>query len=258
MTAPVNHHLILVTGAAGYVGSHCLVELLTSGYDVVALDNCINAVEGHLPDTLPESLQRVQSITGRNLLAYYKADLNNATELEDIFSKHRFSAVVHFASLKAVGESCIIPLEYYRNNVGGTMTLLDTMRAHSVRRLIFSSSATVYGTPEFLPITEEHHTGRNCTNPYGRTKYFIEEILKDLCASETDWSITSLRYFNPVGAHPSGMLMVKSMNAVKTEFLNEQHRNHWRRLQSSQQLDAVHYPGGSWKAAFPEGAWKRL
>ena len=227
MTAPVSPHLILVTGAAGYVGSHCLVELLTSGYDVVALDNCINAVEGHLPDTLPESLQRVQSITGRSLLAYYKADLNNATELEDIFSKHRFSAVVHFASLKAVGESCKIPLEYYRNNVGGTMTLLDTMRAHSVRRLIFSSSATVYGTPEFLPITEEHHTGRNCTNPYGRTKYFIEEILKDLCASETGWSITSLRYFNPVGAHPSGMLMAKSMNAVKTEFLNEQHRNHW-------------------------------
>lgn len=198
------NRLILVTGAAGYVGSHCLVELLTSGYEVVAIDNCVNAIEPDSPDGLPESLRRVEAISKRKLLAYYKADINDATELDGIFRKYQFSAVMHFASLKAVGESCKVPLEYYRNNVGGTLALLERMRAHSVRRLIFSSSATVYGFPDYLPIDETHSTGRNCTNPYGRTKYFIEEILKDLCQSETDWSITSLRYFNPVGAHESG------------------------------------------------------
>lgn len=199
----MNNNLILVTGAAGYVGSHCLVELLNNGYDVVVIDNCSNSI--HLNGkNMPESLIRVQSITGRQLVNFYKEDINNVTKLEEIFNKHRFIAVMHFAALKAVGESCKIPLDYYHNNVSGTITLLEVMRKYGVKKFIFSSSATVYGYPDYLPIDENHRTGNGCTNPYGRTKYFIEEILKDLCASEKGWCVASLRYFNPVGAHESG------------------------------------------------------
>lgn len=199
--------LILVTGAAGYVGSHCLVELLNSGYDVVAVDNCVNVVDNinsYGIRLMPESLRRVELITGRQLVKFYKVDINDGELCNEIFANHKIESVIHFAALKAVGESGKIPLEYYRNNVGGTLTLLETMKKFGVKKFIFSSSATVYGYPDYLPIDENHHTGRNCTNPYGRTKYFIEEILKDLCLSEKGWSVTSLRYFNPVGAHESG------------------------------------------------------
>ncbi|OTF72060.1 UDP-glucose 4-epimerase-like protein [Euroglyphus maynei] len=199
----MNNNLILVTGAAGYVGSHCLVELLNNGYDVVVIDNCSNSIQLN-GKNMPESLIRVQSITGRKLVNFYQEDINNVTKLEEIFTKHRFVAVMHFAALKAVGESCKIPLDYYHNNVSGTITLLEVMRKYGVKKFIFSSSATVYGHPDYLPIDENHRTGNGCTNPYGRTKYFIEEILKDLCASEKGWCVASLRYFNPVGAHESG------------------------------------------------------
>lgn len=196
-------HTILVTGAAGYIGSHSLVLLLNAGYEVIALDNCSNAIQLE-HDTMPESLRRVERITGRKLAAFYNADLNDRESLVKIFSEHKVSAVMHFASLKAVGESCKFPLDYYRSNVGGTVTLLEVMKEFDCKRLIFSSSATVYGTPEYLPIDEEHTTGKGCTNPYGRTKYFLEEILKDLCQSDPEWSVMSLRYFNPVGSHESG------------------------------------------------------
>lgn len=199
----MNNNLILVTGAAGYVGSHCLVELLNNGYDVVVIDNCSNSIQLN-GKNMPESLIRVQSITGRKLVNFYQEDINNMTKLDEIFTKHRFVAVMHFAALKAVGESCKIPLDYYHNNVSGTITLLEVMRKYGVKKFIFSSSATVYGHPDYLPIDENHRTGNGCTNPYGRTKYFIEEILKDLCASEKGWCVASLRYFNPVGAHESG------------------------------------------------------
>ncbi|CAG2106998.1 unnamed protein product [Medioppia subpectinata] len=208
--------VVFVTGAAGYVGSHCVLELLKSGYDVVGVDNCSNAViddetnglvtngnkqTGH---PLPESLRRVEQIVGKKLKSFYKVDICDEKTIDGIFAANKFDAVIHFAALKAVGESCQIPLAYYRNNVGGTVTLLDIMKRNGVKKFIFSSSATVYGTAEYLPIDEKHPTGRNCTNPYGKTKYFIEEVLKDLSVSEKGWSIASLRYFNPVGAHESG------------------------------------------------------
>lgn len=212
---------VFVTGGAGYVGSHCVLELLKSGYQVVAVDNCSNAVlneqtngvngvtngvvNGAAPShTLPESLMRVEQIVGKKLTNFFKVDINDEKAIDKIFASHRFEAVIHFAALKAVGESCLKPLQYYRNNVSGTITLLDVMKRHGVKRLIFSSSATVYGFPDYLPIDERHPTGRNCTNPYGKSKFFIEEILKDLCSSEKGWSVASLRYFNPVGAHESG------------------------------------------------------
>ncbi|KAI7685448.1 hypothetical protein SSS_10538 [Sarcoptes scabiei] len=195
--------LILVTGGAGYVGSHCLIELLSNGFDAVVIDNCSNSIQlGQ--QSMPESLLRIEKLTGRKLIAFYKLDINDQACLERIFIEHRFDAVMHFAALKSVAESCRMPLKYYRNNVGGTMVLLDVMEKFSVKKLIFSSSATVYGRPEYLPIDENHRTGTELTSSYGRTKYFIEEILKDLSHSDPDWSIVSLRYFNPVGAHESG------------------------------------------------------
>ena len=186
---------VLVTGGAGYIGSHACVELLKHGYDVTVVDNLANSSE--------ESLRRVGEIAGRPLV-FGRVDLLDAPALEGVFRKKRFDAVLHFAGLKAVGESAEIPLRYYANNVSGTLVLLETMKRHGVRDLVFSSSATVYGEPARLPLTEDSPLGPS--NPYGRTKLMIEEICRDLASAEKDWRILLLRYFNPVGAHPSGRI----------------------------------------------------
>ncbi len=187
---------ILLTGGIGFIGSHTLVELLNRGYRVAVVDNLSNASE--------ITADRVREITGRDFL-FYRADIRDRAAMEKIFSENDFDAVIHFAGLKAVGESCAKPLEYYDNNIYGTLVLLETMRAHGVRQMIFSSSATVYGTPEVLPLTETCKTG-GTTNPYGTTKYQIETILTDLWRADPTWNIALLRYFNPVGAHESGRI----------------------------------------------------
>lgn len=186
---------VLVTGGAGYIGSHACVELLAAGHDVAVVDNLSNAK--------PEALRRVREIAGRDL-AFYRVDLLDAAGLDAVFRTARFDAVIHFAGLKAVGESVAKPLWYYRNNVVGTLNLLDAMAAHDVRTLVFSSSATVYGAPHTVPITEDFPL--QPTNPYGQTKFHIEQILRDLHVADPSWRISLLRYFNPVGAHPSGRI----------------------------------------------------
>jgi len=186
---------ILATGGAGYIGSHTCVELLENGHDVVVADNLSNSKE--------EAVLRVREITGREL-SFYKADLLDRDALEKIFSRHKIDAVIHFAGLKAVGESTKMPLEYYHNNITGTLALCDVMRRHGVKTIVFSSSATVYGNPKTVPITEDFPL--SATNPYGRTKLMIEEILSDLYAADRAWNIVLLRYFNPVGAHKSGKI----------------------------------------------------
>jgi UDP-glucose 4-epimerase len=186
---------ILVTGGAGYIGSHTMVELLNAGHDVVVVDNLSNSKE--------ESLRRIKSITGKDCL-FYRADLRDRDTLTDIFRKNSIDAVIHFAGLKAVGESTQKPLEYYSNNITGTLCLCDVMREHNVKKIVFSSSATVYGDPHRVPITEDFPL--SATNPYGRSKLFIEEILKDLHVSDNAWDVILLRYFNPVGAHESGKM----------------------------------------------------
>jgi UDP-glucose 4-epimerase len=184
-----------VTGGAGYIGSHTCVELLAAGHTVVVIDNLCNSKEA--------ALERVQEIAGRPL-AFVKADLRDGAALDTVFREYSFDAVIHFAGLKAVGESTEIPLDYYDNNVGGTLTLCRAMGNAGVRALVFSSSATVYGDPASVPIREDFPL--SATNPYGRTKLFIEEILRDLHRSQRDWDIALLRYFNPVGAHVSGRI----------------------------------------------------
>lgn len=186
---------VLVTGGAGYIGSHTCVELLNKGYDVVVADNYYNSK--------PEALDRVRQITGRDL-AFYECDVRDREGLRKIFSEHAIDCVIHFAGLKAVGESCRIPLTYYDNNLYGTIVLCQTMAEAGVKRIIFSSSATVYGENQ-VPYREDMPTGA-VTNPYGRSKYINEEILRDLHASDPEWSIILLRYFNPVGAHESGLI----------------------------------------------------
>ncbi len=187
---------VLLTGGAGFIGSHTLVELLQRGYEVAVADNLCNSCE--------EALARVKKITGKEF-AFYKADIRDRAAMEKIFSENKFDSVIHFAGLKAVGESCQKPLEYYDNNIYGTLVLLETMRAHNVKKIVFSSSATVYGTPERLPLTEECRTG-GTTNPYGSTKYYLEGILTDLYKADKEWNVILLRYFNPVGAHASGLI----------------------------------------------------
>lgn len=199
------NRLILVTGGAGYVGSHTTLELLSAGFDVVVVDNCVNCVAGS-DGAPPPALARVQKLAQKNVTAMYSVSLNDADALAGVFKKHRVDAVVHFAALKAVGESVEKPLEYYNNNVAGTLTLLQVMREAGVKRLVYSSSATVYGAPQYLPADENHPTGVGLTNPYGKTKYFCETIMEDLAASDPEWQLVLLRYFNPVGAHPSGLI----------------------------------------------------
>ncbi len=184
---------ILVTGGAGYIGSHTCLELLHAGHDVVVVDNLSNSKE--------ESLRRVQALAGRPL-TFHQIDLLDRRGLDAVFSAAPVDAVIHFAGLKAVGESVTIPLRYFHNNVTGTLNLCEAMVAHAVRDLVFSSSCTVYGDPASVPITEDFPL--SATNPYGRSKLFIEEILRDLWRADPRWNIVLLRYFNPVGAHPSG------------------------------------------------------
>lgn len=186
---------ILVTGGAGYIGSHTVLELITAGFDVVVVDNLSNSSE--------QSLQRVTALTGQ-AIPFVRADLRDRSAMDALFASHHFDAVIHFAGLKAVGESVKHPISYWDNNVGGTLVLLEAMAQAQVRRLVFSSSATVYGDPQRVPIDEEAALGP--TNPYGRTKACIEVILGDLAASDSAWSIGTLRYFNPVGAHDSGRI----------------------------------------------------
>ena len=187
---------ILVTGGAGYIGSHTVVELQQEGYEVAVLDNLSNASE--------KSLERVEAITGKKV-SFYKADILDRDALEEIFEKENVDAVIHFAGLKAVGESVQKPWEYYENNIAGTLTLVDVMRRHGVKNIIFSSSATVYGNPAVIPITEDCPKGQ-CTNPYGWTKSMLEQILSDIQKADPEWNVILLRYFNPIGAHESGTM----------------------------------------------------
>lgn len=186
---------ILVTGGAGYIGSHTVLELLRAGHDVVVVDNLSNSHE--------ESLRRVETLAGRNL-TFHQVDLLDRERLDAVFEAESVEAVIHFAALKAVGESVAQPLRYYRNNISGTLNLLEIMDAHDVRRLVFSSSATVYGDPKQMPITEDMPLAP--FNPYGRTKAMVEEILRDLYRSDPRWAVSILRYFNPVGADSSGRI----------------------------------------------------
>ncbi len=199
---------ILVTGGAGFIGSHTCVELLEAGYDVVVLDNLSNSSE--------KSLERVEKITGKKV-TFYKADILDREALNKIFDAEKIDAVIHFAGLKAVGESVQKPLEYYQNNITGTLILADVMRNHGVKNIIFSSSATVYGNPEFIPITEECPKG-TCTNPYGWTKSMLEQILTDIQNADKEWNVILLRYFNPIGAHKSG-LMGENPNGIPNNLM---------------------------------------
>ena len=187
---------ILVTGGAGYIGSHTCVELLNDGHEVIVIDNFVNSS--------PESISRVEQITGKKV-TLYEGDIRDEKILSRIFKEHTIDFVIHFAGLKAVGESCEKPIEYYNNNLYGTLVLVETMRKHGCKKIVFSSSATVYGTPESLPLSEESKVG-GTTNPYGTSKYFQEIMLKDIYASDQEWTVVLLRYFNPVGAHESGMI----------------------------------------------------
>lgn len=187
---------ILVTGGAGYIGSHTCIELLNAGYEVVVVDN--------LSNSCMESVKRVEEITGKKV-TFYEEDILNRAGLEKIFEKESIDSVVHFAGLKAVGESVRKPLEYYQNNIAGTLVLCEVMREHGVKNIVFSSSATVYGDPAEIPITENCPKG-TCTNPYGWTKSMLEQILTDLHTADAEWNVVLLRYFNPIGAHKSGKI----------------------------------------------------
>lgn len=187
---------ILVTGGAGYIGSHTVVELQNAGYDVVVVDNLSNSSE--------KSLERVKAITGKEV-KFYKVDVLDRDALEEVFEKESIDSCINFAGLKAVGESVAKPWEYYYNNIAGTLILVNVMRKHGVKNIIFSSSATVYGNPAFIPITEECPKGQ-ITNPYGQTKGMLEQILTDMQKADPEWNIILLRYFNPIGAHKSGTI----------------------------------------------------
>ena len=199
---------ILVTGGAGYIGSHTCVELLENGHDVIVLDNLVNSSE--------KSLERVKEITGKSV-KFYKGDILDRDFLNKLFDTEKIDGVIHFAGLKAVGESVHKPWEYYNNNISGTLTLIDVMRKHNVKNIIFSSSATVYGDPAEIPITEKCPKGQ-CTNPYGWTKSMLEQILTDVQFADNEWNVVLLRYFNPIGAHPSG-LMGENPNGIPNNLM---------------------------------------
>lgn len=187
---------ILVTGGAGYIGSHTCVELLNAGYEITVVDNLYNSS--------PKSLDRVKELTGKDF-KFYECDIRDTEGMDKIFKENKIEAVIHFAGLKAVGESCAKPLEYYDNNIGGTLKLCEVMRNNNCKNIVFSSSATVYGMNNISPLKETMKTG-STTNPYGTTKYMIEIILEDLCKADSEWNVTLLRYFNPIGAHKSGRI----------------------------------------------------
>ncbi len=187
---------ILVTGGAGFIGSHTIIELLAAGHNVVALDNLCNSSR--------KSIDRVEQISGRHI-PFYEADIRDRRALDKVLSKNKIDCCIHFAGLKAVGESVAKPFEYYENNISGTLVLIDALRSHGCKNIIFSSSATVYGNPAIIPITEECPKGR-CTNPYGQTKSMLEEILADIQKADSEWNVVLLRYFNPIGAHKSGLI----------------------------------------------------
>lgn len=190
--------LILVTGGQGYIGSHCLIELLKEGYEVIVADNSSNSSK--------ECIKRVEQITGKSIPNIHLDVLDNVA-LNKLFEEHKFYGVLHLAALKAVGESMVKPLEYFECNVTGTLNVLNCMRAHNVKNFVFSSSATVYGTPQYLPIDEKHsRNGDEITNPYGKSKFIVEHVLMDLAKSDKSWNIVILRYFNPVGSHESGLI----------------------------------------------------
>lgn len=188
---------ILVTGGAGFIGSHTLIELYAAGHSAVVVDN--------LSNSSPESLRRVAKIAGIDEIPFFELDIRDRKGLDRLMEHHRFDACIHFAGLKAVGESVAKPWEYYENNISGTLTLVDVMRRHGCKNIIFSSSATVYGDPAEIPITEQCPKGL-CTNPYGWTKSMLEQVLTDMQKADTEWNVVLLRYFNPVGAHPSGLI----------------------------------------------------
>ena len=187
----------LVTGGAGYIGSHTLIELINNNFEVVVIDNLANSSR--------ESLRRVEQITGHEI-PFIEAGVRDQSVLDDIFTTYSIDSVIHFAGLKAVGESVAKPLEYYDNNLVSTLALLEAMREHNVKQLVFSSSATVYGSPSELPLRETSTVGVGLTNPYGKTKYMIEQIIQDYCAADPAFEATILRYFNPIGAHESGQI----------------------------------------------------
>ena len=187
---------ILVTGGAGYIGSHTVIELIKAGHDVIIVDNLVNSSR--------ISIKRVEEIVGKKL-PFYEVDIRDRNGLEKVFAENRFDCCIHFAGLKAVGESVALPWEYYDNNINGTLVLLDVLRKNNCKNIIFSSSATVYGTPAMIPITEECPKGQ-CTNPYGQTKSMLEQIMMDMQKADPKWNMVLLRYFNPIGAHQSGKI----------------------------------------------------
>ena len=187
---------ILVTGGTGYIGSHTLVELYSAGHETVVVDN--------LSNSNPVALERIENLVGKKI-PFYQLDIRDREGIDRMMEQNQFDACIHFAGLKAVGESVEKPWEYYENNIGGTLTLLDALRLHGCKNIIFSSSATVYGDPTIIPITEDCQKG-HCTNPYGKTKSVLEEIMMDMQKADREWNVVLLRYFNPIGAHPSGTL----------------------------------------------------
>ena len=187
---------ILVTGGAGFIGSHTLIELCEAGHCPVVVDN--------LSNSSPKAIERVEKITGKTI-PFYNVDIRDREGLEKVFAQHTFDCCIHFAGLKAVGESVQKPWEYYENNIGGTLVLVDVMRRHGCKNIIFSSSATVYGAPETMPITEDCPKG-TVTNPYGQTKSMLEQVLTDIQKADPEWNVVLLRYFNPIGAHKSGTI----------------------------------------------------